>query len=101
MDQEPRAARRAFSPQEKLEILLEGATTGNVAEVCRRRGLRVSMYYRWRAMLFKHAGAVFAHGNGGTGQCQVAALEEQLRRKNAVIAELTQENLDLKRGRWH
>jgi transposase-like protein len=101
MDEEPRAARRAFSPREKLEVLLEGATTGNVAEVCRRHGVRVSMYYRWRTLLFKHAGTVFAHGNGGAGQRQVAVLEEQLRRKNAVIAELTQENLDLKRGRWH
>jgi len=101
MDEETRTARRAFSPREKLEILLEGTTTGNVTEVCRRRGVAVSIYYKWRNLLFKNAGAVFAHTNGGTGRRQAAVLEEQLRRKNAVIAELTQENLDLKGGRWH
>ena len=70
MDEELRDARRAFSPREKLEILLEGVTTGNVTEVCRRHGVRT--------LLFKNAGAVFAHGNGGTDQRQVAVLEEQL-----------------------
>lgn len=99
MNEEPRTARRAFGPKEKLEILFEGVATGNIAEVCRRRGITVNLYYNWRARLFKDIGQVFAHGNGGAGQRQTAAWEERLRRKDAVIVELTQENLDLKRGR--
>jgi transposase-like protein len=101
MSEELRTARRAYSPKEKLEILFEGVATGNVAEVCRRRGVTVNLYYNWRARLFKDIGQVFAHSNGGVGRCQTTALEERLRRKDAVIAELIQENLDLKRGRWH
>lgn len=98
MSEEPRTARRAFSPKEKLEILFEGVASGNIAEVCRRRGITVNLYYNWRARLFKDVGQVFAHRNGGASERQTAAWEERLRRKDAVIVELTQENLDLKRG---
>ncbi|MBM3315219.1 hypothetical protein FJY71_05175 [candidate division WOR-3 bacterium] len=88
------------SPRERLEILLEGVATGNIAEVCRRRGSTVNLYYNWRARVFENIGQVFANGNGRAGSRHQAALEERLRRKDAVIAELTQENLDLRRGRW-
>lgn len=99
MTEEPKTGRRAYSPREKLEILFEGAATGNIAEVCRRRGVTVNLYYNWRSRLFKNAGQVFVHGNGRTARRQAEVVEERLRRKDAVIAELTQENLDLKRGR--
>ena len=99
MNEEPKTARRAYSPKEKLEILFEGVAGGNIAEVCRRRGITVNLYYNWRARLFKEVGQVFAHGNGSGGLRRTTGLEEQLRRKDAVIVELTQENLDLKRGR--
>jgi len=49
MTEELRTGRRAFSPREKLEILLEGVATGNIADVCRRRGITVNLYYNWRA----------------------------------------------------
>ena len=98
MSEETRSVRRAYSPREKLEILLEGVAAGNIAEVCRRRGITENLYYNWRSRLLKNAGEVFNHGNGRAGSSREAVLEERLRRKDAVIAELTQENLDLKRG---
>lgn len=90
--------RRAYSPKEKLEVVLEGIAKGGVSEVCRRRGITVKMYYRWREQLLKNAGAVFGRGKGRSGSSREVVLEERLRRKDAVIAELTQENLELKRG---
>lgn len=94
------ASRRNWSPREKLEIVLEAIASGNVAEVCRRRGISDNLYYEWRHRLFARADLVFgpvrpdARRVGG----QLARLEEQLRKKDSVIAEITQENLDLKRG---
>jgi transposase-like protein len=99
MTEGSRPVRRAYSPREKLEILLEGAAAGNIAEVCRRRGITENLYYNWRSRLLKSAGEVFNHGNGQAGGKREAVLEERLRQKDAVIAELTQENLELKRGR--
>ena len=99
MIEEPRSIRRAYSPREKLEILLEGTAAGNIAEVCRRRGITENLYYNWRSRLLAKAGAVFNHGNGQAGGKREAALAERLRQKDAVIAELTEENLELKRGR--
>jgi hypothetical protein len=93
-----RSVRRVFGPKEKLEILFEGVASGNIAEVCRRRGITVNLYYNWRARLLKNAGQVFTRGNGRASSSRETALEERLRRKDAVIVELTQENLELKRG---
>lgn len=41
--------KRKFTPQEKLEIVLEGMRGDIlVAEICRRYGIYHSDYYRWR-----------------------------------------------------
>lgn len=94
--------RRTWSPKEKLEVLLEAVAGGNVAEVCRRRGISENMYYEWRHRLFAKADLVFGltHPNHNRASTQIAKLEEQLRKKDSVIAEITQENLELKRGPW-
>jgi transposase len=89
--------RRRFSPREKLEILLEGLGSENgVAEVCRRRGITTTQFYTWRKQLMSSAGEVF-----GRKQKRPSRKEErqeaELRRMRAVIAEITAENLDLKK----
>ncbi len=41
--------RRAFSAQEKMEILNEGLQPGaSAVEVCRKHGIGSSLYYRWK-----------------------------------------------------
>lgn len=92
--------RRTFSPKEKLEIILEGVATGNVSETCRRRGITVNLYYEWKNRLFQSADLIFQHQNKNRLRNKIAKWEELLRQKDAVIAEITQENLELKKGRW-
>lgn len=92
--------RRNWSPKEKLETILEAAASGNVAEVCRRRGISVNLYYEWKHRLFQRADLVFGHTNHDRVGTQIARLEDQLRKRDTVIAEITQENLDLKKGPW-
>lgn len=99
--EETKLPRRVWSPREKFETVQEGVATGNISEVCRRRGITVNMYYRWRDRLYQSVGQVFAHASPDSARKRESlALEELLRKKDAVIAELTQENLELKRGRW-
>jgi len=95
--------RRKFTPREKLEIVLEGmASEASVAAVCRRRGVSTTQYYNWRGELFKNAGAVYARKKSDKQSRENEALRAELARKDRVIAEITAENLELKKthGAW-
>ncbi len=40
--------RRAWTPEQKLAIVLEGLTSGNVAALCRTHELSPTAFQRWR-----------------------------------------------------
>ena len=82
-----------------MEIVLEGIVSGNVNEVCRRRGLNVNQYYNWKNKLFKNADKIFEREDKKQKQRE-EKLEEVIQKKDEVIAEITEENLALKKGRW-
>jgi len=89
--------RRKWTVEEKLRIVLEGMSPGvEVSDLCRREGINPTMYYAWRSRLLKSAGAVF-----DTKAERPSAKEERLRaelsRMKSVIAEITAENLELKK----
>jgi len=92
--------RRNWTPKEKLEVILAAAASGNISEICRRYGISVNMYYEWKQRLFKRADLVFNPRRPDRAGAQLTQLELQLQKKDAVIAEITQENLELKRGSW-
>lgn len=93
--------RRKFSPEEKLQIVLEGiANESGISEVCRRHGISPTQYYTWRKRLMSSAGEVFNSTTSKKEAAKVERLEEDLKRKDSIIAEITEENLDLKKGRW-
>lgn len=92
--------RRNWTPEEKLEIVLEGIASGNIAEVCRRRGVQVTQYYDWKNRLMQKARKIYERDNGDRKSRHEARLEEILKKKDAIIAEITEENLQLKKGRW-
>ena len=93
--------KRKFSPEEKLQIVLEGIANENgISEVCRRHGINPTQYYSWRKRLMSSAGEVFNSKTSKKEAAKVERLEENLKRKDSIIAEITEENLDLKKGRW-
>jgi len=90
-------SQRKRTPKEKMEIVLEGLRDGSqVAEVCRRRGISTAQYYTWKKKLMGSAGVVFQRKEDKRDR-QMEKLQEELRRKDGVIAEITAENLDLKK----
>jgi transposase len=91
--------KRNWSPKEKLEIVLEGIKSENgISEICRRRGVSTVQYYQWKEKLVRSAGEIYKHGRTGLMTKQKEGkLEEKLKTKDAIIAEITEENLKLKK----
>ncbi|MDQ3699185.1 MAG: transposase [Gemmatimonadota bacterium] len=91
-------ARRSFTPKQRLQIVLEGLEKdASIAEVCRRHAISTTLYYHWRDQLFTGAERLFAARRNGAGEQRLAELEAERVRLQAVIAEITAENLELKK----
>ena len=95
--------KRRFSGAEKLKILEEARQPGmSVSEVCRRHGLSASVFYRWEAQMREGARDALTEGRRPKGaaaaEARIARLEEELAKKNHVIAELTEALIQEKKG---
>lgn len=92
-----RKSRRRWKAAEKLRIVLAGLEgTIEVSELCRREGINPTQYYGWKKQLLSSASKVYDAG-AEKPSAKDQRLETELRRKDAVIAEITAENLDLKK----
>ena len=90
--------RRKWSSSEKLRIVLEGMQANvDVAELCRREGINPTPYYGWKKQLLSSASKVFENGRPGRQPAAQARTEAKIQRLERVIAEITAENLDLKK----
>jgi transposase len=90
--------RRKWSAADKLRIVLAGMQPGvEVADLCRREGLNPVQFYAWKKQLLGAAGRIF-EGRRGRPAAQEQRREAELQRLKNVIAEITAENLELKKG---
>lgn len=90
--------RRKWSPAQKLRIVLETLQSdGKLAAICRREGLSPNLVYQWRKQLLGAAEAVFTVKRKSGPDPKVERLEVENQRMKNVIAEITAENLDLKK----
>jgi transposase len=90
--------RKKWTPEEKLRIVLTGMQPGvEVAELCRREGLNPTMYYLWQKQLLGSAAEVFG-SKAGRPSHEEERKAAEVRRLKDVIAEITAENLELKKG---
>ena len=91
--------KRKFTPQQKFEIVKEALLSeSQVSEVCRRHGISTTLYYYWQEKFL--AGAFEGlktkkkeSKNNSIEQKQ----QERIRNLESVIAEITEENLTLKK----
>ena len=93
--------KRRYTVAQKLEMLEEARAPGaTVAEVCRRHGIDGTTFYRWE----KQAKAGMREAlNGkrrdrGLKDREIERLKTELRKKREIIAEVVEENLELKKG---
>lgn len=93
--------RKKRSPEEKFKILEEAEKSGaKISEVCRQHGVSSGQYYQWKELArnatlkaFKDSGK---HKNGKV-DLEKDRLRKEADRMKSVIAEITAENLDLKK----
>ena len=91
--------RRAWSAADKLRIVLAGMEPNvEVSDLCRREGLNPVQYYAWKKQLLGSAERVF-EDRRGRPDAREQRREAEVQGLKNVIAEITAENLDLKKGR--
>jgi transposase len=91
-------ARRKWSPKEKLRIVLESMhSDAKLSEICRREGLTPALVYQWRKQLTSSAEEVYATKRHGLADRKTEKLVADNQRLRSVIAEITAENLELKK----
>jgi transposase len=89
--------RRKWTAQEKLRIVLTCMQPGvEVSEVCRGEGIKPTMYYTWKKKLLAWASEVFDE-KGKKGDAERERRDREMSRMKDVIAEITAENLELKK----
>ena len=90
--------RKKWVAAEKLRIVLAGMQPNvEVSELCRREGINPTQYYGWKKQLLSSATKVFDE-QASKRNASEEKKESELRRMKDVIAEITAENLDLKKG---
>lgn len=94
--------KRQFTPEEKVKIVLEGLRgDAEVSAICRRYGISTTVFYHWRDRLVEMAKQGFSRKSGrSAGQGQMDRLQQELARKDQVIARITAELLKVKKGLW-
>lgn len=93
--------RRRWTPAQKLQIVLETLQSDHkLAQICRREGVSPNLVYQWRRQLLASADVVFTPKRKTGRDPQREQLETENQRMKNVIAEITAENLDLKKTRW-
>ncbi len=90
--------RRRWTAEKKLKIVLETLQSDQkLAEICRREGISPTQVYQWRRQLSASAEAIFGRKQVSGEDHRVAELATEHQRMKNVVAEITAENLDLKK----
>ena len=98
--------RKQFTAQEKMTLLRRHLVEKTpVSTLCDEAKLQPTVFYRWLKQLFENGSAAFERANGQPerpdlrAQRRIAQLEERLRTKDNVLAELLEEHVALKKSR--
>ena len=92
--------RKYYTAEEKMKIVLEGLSgTIQISDLCRKYDIRPARFYSWKEKLLKNSAAIFDdRGRKRTRSDDlVEAQREEIARLKDTIAEITTENLQLKK----
>lgn len=96
--------RRHFTPQEKVAIvkrhLLENTPVSNLCDECH---IQPTLFYQWQRQLFEQGHLAFENGRKARGaedakDKKIEQLLAKLQRKDAVLGELMEEHVLLKKS---
>jgi transposase-like protein len=98
--------RKQYSPEQKVSIvrrhLLENVP---VSDLCDEFGIHATQYYQWQKQLFENAASAFvrrpnkanAKRQQNAYEKRIGQLEDKVKDRNEVVAELMQEHVQLKK----
>ena len=92
--------RRKYTPEEKVRIVIEGIRGEiSVSALCRREGINPGVYYKW-LKAYMEAGKSRLKGDTlrEANKAEVDALKRENERLKELVAQLSVENLVLKKG---
>jgi len=93
--------RRRFEATDKVKIIREHLLGGRpLSEVCDKYSIAPTQFYQWQKTFFENGTAAFAPKKPGREydlENKVKQLNKKLARKDEVIAELVEHNIDLKK----
>ena len=98
-----RKPRKNYTSQEKLAILHENLVGKTpVSELCDKRNLKPTVFYRWQQSLFENGDLALQRANAHTPEKDlertIAALEAKLAHKDSVIAQIMEDHVALKKN---
>jgi len=99
---EERGEKRQFSAAQKVKIIKEALLTDlGVSGVCRKYEIPTSLFYKWQERFFEGAREGLERANRGSNaskeQRVIEGQQKELDRMKSVIAEITAENIELKK----
>ena len=93
------AANGVYTPEEKLKIVLEGMSgTISVSDLCRKYDLNPAIFYYWKDQLVNSAPEIFENHGRKVDEDRIRSEKDrEIERLKATIAEVVQENLEIKK----
>jgi transposase-like protein len=94
--------RKRYTAEEKVKILRDVLEDGkSISHVAEQYGLHPNNIFNWRKQLFEEGVQTFqikrADISGKAEERKIAALEDRIKQKDEIIAELAEELLALKK----
>ena len=93
--------RKHYRPDEKVSMIRRHLIDGvQVSDLCEEHELRPTVYYRWQKEFFEGGVAAFEKDSAreiNHLKRLIKEKEDQLRRKNEVLAEVMEEYVDCKK----
>lgn len=97
-----RKQRKTYTPDEKVAVIRRHLMDGvAVSDLCDENDLKPNIYYRWQKEFFEGGAAAFAKESSreiGHLKKQLATAQDQLTRKNEVLAEVMEEYVRFKKN---
>lgn len=94
--------RRRHTPEQKAALIRQHLVDKKpVSEICDAAQIQPSVFYKWERDLLESAASVFTSRRAPSREAEleqkIAALEARLAKKDAVIAEVSEEYVKLKK----
>jgi transposase-like protein len=97
-----RKARKHYTGEEKVAVLRRHLVDKEpVSKLCDELALQPTVFYRWQKEFFENGAAAFQTPNRSARQPEqerIARLENKIRTKDEVLAELMAEHIALKKS---